>query len=202
MLPIYVDMDDVLCDSMATYLQILAREFNKQVAFEDVHTFDLQEAFKLTPDEYEHFFYILHQDEIIMALAPMAGAVRAVQNWHARGCPIAIVTGRPPETREASRAWLTRHRVPFQSFTLVNKYARQAAAGDTSLSLEALSRLKFCLAIEDSAKMARFITSHMAVPVALLDRPWNRSINGHPGLTRYATWHDIGRGHPDPSSNR
>ena len=48
---IYVDIDDVLCETAASLCEIVAREFGRHVAYEDVFQFDLQDVFRLTDEE-------------------------------------------------------------------------------------------------------------------------------------------------------
>ena len=50
--PIYVDLDDVLCETARGFLGLLQREFDRRVAFEDIRDFDLGVSFGL--DEIEH----------------------------------------------------------------------------------------------------------------------------------------------------
>ena len=42
------------------------------------------------------------------------------------------------------------------------------------LTLGKLRRKRFDLAVEDSPEMVTFLVREMAIPVVLLDRPWNR----------------------------
>ena len=78
MLPIYVDLDDVLCESTNAYLKILKREFNKKVHFENINSFDLKKAFDLTDSEFEYFFTIVHRHEEILSFKLIEGAIEVL----------------------------------------------------------------------------------------------------------------------------
>jgi uncharacterized HAD superfamily protein len=160
MLPIYVDFDDVLADTTSAFLKILELEFGKRVNFEDIFSFDLQASFGLGESEFEHFFQRVHQPEVIMAFAPIEGAVGVLQEWITLGYQISIVTGRLTSAYAASLDWLSKHN-------------------------------EFSLAVEDSAKMALHLSQKMGIPVALIDRPWNRRANLNPKISRYTSWYDI-----------
>ena len=191
MLPIYVDFDDVLSDTTSAFLKILQREFGKIVNFEDIFSFDLKASFNLTDSEYAHFFQRVHQADVIMSFAPMLGAISALESWANRGYQIAIVTGRLTCAHEASLEWLAKYDVPYHSFTMVDKYSRGNSDPRIAVSMEAFSELKFSLAVEDSANMAMHLSQKMGIPVALIDRPWNRHVDLNHRISRYTSWHDI-----------
>ena len=46
-IPVYLDFDDILCETARAFTGLLHREFGKSVAFEDIHTFNLGESFGL-----------------------------------------------------------------------------------------------------------------------------------------------------------
>ena len=191
MLPIYVDFDDVLSDTTSAFLKILKLEFGKSVNFEDIFSFDLKASFDLTDSEYAHFFHRVHQADVIMSFAPMEGAIGALKDWVTLGYQISIVTGRLTGTHEASLDWLSKHNVPYHSFTMVDKYSRDNIDTNIAVSMEEFSEMKFSLGVEDSAKMARHLSQNMGIPVALLDRPWNRRAALNHKINRYTSWSDI-----------
>ena len=55
--------------------------------------------------------------------------------------------------------------------------------------------LRFRFAVEDSWDMALFLAEDMALPVALLDRPWNRAPGAlgtpSPLIERFSAWPEI-----------
>ncbi len=195
---IYVDMDDVIADSTATFIQIAEREFGKGVAFEKIVSFDLQKSFGLTDVEYERLFEVAHRPESILNFGLMEGALDVLRQWEQGGYTIAIVTGRLTVAYESSQEWLNRNKIPYHTFTIVNKYGRNGFDDSIAVSMEELSARRFCLAVEDSAMMARHLSEKMNVPVALMDRPWNRSAELNGKVFRYDSWAGIGEGNPIP----
>jgi uncharacterized HAD superfamily protein len=125
-------------------------------------------------------------------LEPVEGAVETLEQWRLRGFEIAIVTGRPPETHEAWVAWLGEHRVPYDSFAVVNKYARFPTENSAAIGLDELASRKFCWAVEDSLPIAEFLADRMKLPVALMDRPWNQNdASDHERIARYSDWRSV-----------
>jgi uncharacterized HAD superfamily protein len=101
-------------------------------------------------------------------------------------------SGRRHSRKKVSLEWLARrHRVPFETFTMVDKYGRFATDDTVAITLNEFSARRFCWAVEDSLPMAQYLASQMAVPVALIDCPWNRADAEHSGIARYSAWSEI-----------
>lgn len=184
--PLYVDFDDVLCETARGIAGLLEREFGKTVRFEDIATFDLAVAFGLNVAEIDHLMRLTHLPANLAAMAPVDGAVPALRRWAARGGQVAVVTGRPASCFEASRDWLQRHGVPHDALIFVDKYGRPdphpAAVG--ARTLDQLRCMEFALAVEDSPQMVTFLCEHMRMPVVVLDRPWNARLAAPAGAGR------------------
>lgn len=193
---VYVDMDDVLCQTAQHFLTILERDFGKSFTFEQLTDFDLGEACKITAEEREELYRIVHHAEELLKIPPIPGAIDVLQRWSAAGYEIAIVTGRPPDTYEPSVQWLKKHRVGHDRILIVDKYGRFVPDGSRCISLEALMNHSFCWAVEDSPTMALYLASQMKIPVALLDRPWNRKDTNHDLVSRHSDWIEIARSLP------
>ena len=194
--PVYVDLDDVLCETARHFLVIVEREFGKQIAYEQLTNFDIGTACGLRPQERESLYRIVHEPDELMQMAPIEEAMGALKQWAGAGFAIAIVTGRPPDAYEPSLAWLARHQVPYESFTMVNKYARFATENTVAISLDELASRDYCWAVEDSLPMAQYLAGAMKVPVALIDCPWNRSAEDHANVGRFSDWATIAQAMP------
>jgi uncharacterized HAD superfamily protein len=192
---IYVDLDDVLSETARAFTGLLERHFGKTVAFEEMTSFDLGKSFELDAEELARFMHLAHEPQVILSLEPVLGAAGALNQIIAMGYRICIITGRPPSTAEASKAWLELNRIPHHDFICVDKYGRDAmdASYGTAITLDDLSEMHFCFAVEDSWDMAMFLRQEMELPVYLLDRPWNRDVElsnptARARLTRCADW--------------
>ncbi|MFH1153906.1 MAG: hypothetical protein V1793_08820 [Pseudomonadota bacterium] len=73
----------------------------------------------------------------------------------------------------------------------VDKYSRPGMDTDIAVSLDEFSRNRYCLAVEDSPAMADYLSNTMKVPVALMDRPWNRDFQTRQACLRHRSWTSI-----------
>ncbi|MDH7570294.1 MAG: hypothetical protein QHJ73_12005 [Armatimonadota bacterium] len=169
---VYVDFDDVLCETARALTQLLAARFGKRVAYEEIHSFDLGVSFGLNAEELRRLMDGAHEEAVIRGLDPVPGAREVLARWYHRGYEICVVTGRPPSTMHASRAWLAQHAIPYHHLYFVDKYARLAPGPDL-LALEDLARVPFSLAVEDAPAMLEFLLRRMHAPVVIFHRPWN-----------------------------
>ncbi len=197
---IYVDLDDVLCHAARHFLKIVEREFGKRVAYEQLTDFDIGESCGLSTAERDELYRIVHQPEELLSMAPVKEAVAVLRRWEESGFEIAIVTGRPPGTRDVSLAWLKRHQFPFHSLTIVDKYARFSTEQREAIDLAQLANRQFCWAVEDSLPVAQYLADRMEVPVALIERPWNQSADTHVRISRYRDWRALAEARPEATN--
>ena len=193
---IYVDLDDVLCQTARHFLVIVEREFGKRVSYEQLTNFDIGTSCGLRMEEREHLYRVVHEPDELIKIAPIEAAIVALRQWVEAGFEIAIVTGRPPDSYEASLAWLSQNRVPHHSFSMVNKYGRFTTENTVAINLVELAARNYCWAVEDSLPMAEYLAGQMNLRVALIDCPWNRSTQPHANVSRYTDWLTLGQSMP------
>lgn len=202
---VYVDLDDVLSQTVRGLLALLESLHGRQLPEEAVRHFDLGRSFGLAPAELEAFMQAAHRPEVLARLEPNPGAAQALGAWLDDGHDVFVVTGRPPSAVQDSLRWLEAHEMPHSGLLCVDKYGRQDPGGSPqqALPLEAVAELGFALAVEDSLAMAVHLVEGCGVPVALLDRPWNRetaslSRRSAEGIVRCGDWAELATRFPRP----
>lgn len=175
---IYIDIDDVLCETGKAFVNLLQQEFGKSIRFEQITDFDLGASFCLEPQDLTRFMQRAHEPEVLLSMQALEGASETVSRWHRSGCEVHLVTGRPYSTRDTSLRWLREVSIPFSQLIFVDKYSRHIPVdGDRDvMSLDELRVSTYDLAIEDAPKMARLMAEEVAEHVVLFDRPWNRTL--------------------------
>ncbi len=173
---IYIDFDDVICET-ARYFTKIARElFEIEVPYEEIHFFNLQRSFGLTDTQYDQLMRAGHIPDTLLAYEETPSASRYINKWLQEGHEIRIITGRPYDSYEPSRQWLDEHGLKQVPLFCVDKYGREIFNQDCSYSLrlEDLYRMEFDFAVEDSPAAFEHLLHFKSCRVAVFDRPWNR----------------------------
>jgi len=190
---IYVDFDDVLCETARSLCQLCARLFNRPpVPYENIHAFNLRESFSLNEAEYETLMLAAHSDAELLAYKPTPNAADTLRLWQASGLATSIVTGRPPSTRAASLQWLRANNFPDLPLVFVDKYNRHAALPNETekpLSPAEFNALHFDVAIEDAPAAIALLEQRPNCRIIIFARPWNQA--RAPKHERLANWHEI-----------
>ena len=173
---IYVDFDDCLCESGRFFSGLAADMFGKTVPYEEMQYFNLQQAFRLTDEEYRELLIRGHEDEMLLSIEETPGASEVLNEWIRRGENVSVITGRPYRTYDASRLWLDRHGLGDARLLLMDKYGREdhTVKADFILEPEDYYRMKFDYAVEDSPSAFRFFGHLPELKVLVFERPWNR----------------------------
>lgn len=192
---LYVDLDDVICQTIELLLSLLDAEFGRKVSVEQVTCFDLGVSFGLSTEDLQRFLDRAHDPEILLQYELCRGAVEGLAALRSMGHEVWIVTGRPTSAAAGTERWLHRAGVPHDRLLFVNKYAGRAyepGDGVRGTPVSELGDLGFGLAVEDSAEMAARLRDELEVPVLLIDRPWNRTVPEVPGrVERCAGWDEV-----------
>jgi 5'(3')-deoxyribonucleotidase len=192
---IYIDFDDVLCET-ARHLSELARDlYDRNVPYEAISVFNLQEAFALSAAEIEHLMEQAHHADFLTRLAPAPGGLEAIRELEARGHDLAIVTGRPATSHDGSRGWLLKHGLAHLDVIYFDKYGRAPANppcdAPRTLSREAFERLHFDVAIDDAPTALDLLAHRTNCTVIVFNRPWNRGYAAAPAMRRRDSWPEI-----------
>jgi hypothetical protein len=188
----YVDIDDVLSETTRALALLAQTRFGKAVAFENMRVFDLSVSLGLNAQEFPAFMTAAHAPDFLLGLEPMPGAAEALADWQRDGARISVVTGRPPESREATLRWLEERGIPFDDLEFIDKYGR--FDDPSALTPADLLTRDYDAVIEDADSMADYLVLHTDARVLLYDRPWNQnSIAEAHGARRVHGWAEIRR---------
>lgn len=194
---IYVDVDDVLCETAAHLCELAAREFGRHVAYADVFQFDLQKVFGFSDADMRRFMLRAHEPDSILSHAVTPGAPEGVRALRAAGHAVEIVTGRPAASHAATAAWLAAAGLADFPVSYVDKYGRAAHyarnPGDPpTVPLDELLARRYDAVVDDSPAVLRHLaTAWPATRIFVYDRPWNRAYPLAPNMTRVAGWPEI-----------
>ncbi len=194
---IYVDFDDVLCETAQGLLVLANRLFARDVLYRNVRDFDLKVTFSLSDDEYLHLMAEAHTPEFLLGLEETPGAVAVINAWLAEGHDVVIVTGRPVSTAASSRQWLAGRGLQGTGLMHVDKYGRfrhwPLPAGEhRAFSADEFKKEHFDWAVEDAPAGLDLLRAMPGVKPIVFDRPWNADYPATPPLIRCDSWRKIG----------
>lgn len=194
-LRIYVDFDDVLCETAKALSALAHGLFGRDVPYERITFFNLQESFDLSEAEYDRLMVRAHTPEFLGGLEPTPGAVEGLQALVAAGDRVTVVTGRPTTAAAATEAWLKRRGLGRLRVRYVDKYHRAPAVPppgfERMLTVAELDAMPFDVAIDDSPLALDLLRHRADCRVLIFDRPWNRAYAPGPGFRRVRSWAEI-----------
>ena len=172
---IYVDFDDCLCETARAFSTLAMDLFGINVPYEDMRYFNLQKTFKLTDEQYELLLIKGHEPGLLMSFDETPGASAAINELTRSGHNVSIITGRPFNAYEPSRAWLDLHGLQNISLYCLDKYGRENSLKNSrfSLDIDDYRKMHFDFAVEDSPNAFPFFEHMPELRVMVFERPWN-----------------------------
>lgn len=172
---IYIDFDDVICETARSFCIIADRLFGIKKPYEEVSFFNLQQSFGLTDNQYCELMKEGHLPEILLSYDETENASKSINKMVVAGHNVKIITGRPFSSYEPSRQWLDNHNLSNIPLYCVDKYGREIFNQDStfSLTLDDFYKMDFDLAIEDSPAAFGHLKHFDNCKVAVFNRPWN-----------------------------
>ncbi len=108
-LTIALDRDDVLIDLNTGLQKFHNHHFGTNLGLEDIHTFDLSEVWRCTPEEAVERVRVFYKSQYYKDLVPLDGAVEGVKRLKDKGHKLVIVTSTHESALEAMYDSLAQH---------------------------------------------------------------------------------------------
>lgn len=174
---IYIDFDDVICETGREFSDLVKRMFDIDVPYEEMHYFALDKTFGLNPSQFEAMMIEGHRPEALLSHKETPGACDTIERWCSKGHEVFVITGRPASAYDASRQWLDLHGLSAIPLYCVNKYGRDSFIknSDFSIELDEYYKMHFDFAVEDSPVAFKHLAHLPECRVAVISRPWNKA---------------------------
>ena len=195
MMKIYVDFDDVICETARDLSALALRLYGIRVPYPAIRAFDLHEAFGLNDAQYHRLMAEAHSREFVLGYAETPGASATLNKWVDEDREVEIVTGRPFITAAASRDWLDAHGLARLPIIHVDKYGREPPSppgAPRALTLGEFALRRYDFAVEDSPPALKHLEGMEGGLTAVFARPWNaRAPLASPQFVRCADWTEV-----------
>lgn len=190
---IYVDIDDVLCETAASLCDMAEREFGRRVAYRNVREFDLQKVFGLSDPEMDRFRDLSHETEFLSSFPVTPGAVDGLRALVSAGHSVDLVTGRPASSHIGTERWLCSAGIDGLIVTYVDKYGRSHVYGinpgdPRTIGMDELEAREYDVAIDDSPVVLDKLAAWRKTCVLVYDRPWNAAFGLACNMRRIGSW--------------
>jgi len=179
-----IDLDDVIVKFFPSFLNFYNEKYGKNRNIEELSSYhiwevgigrDKEEAIKLVDEFYK--------SEEFDKIPLVKGAGEGIRKLNDLENDLFVITARPLRFREKTEACLEK----YFSNSLKIFYA-SGLEGRNKTKAEICERLGVETMIEDAPKYALDCNSR-GIRTLLMDRPWNRSLNGK--LERVYNWNEI-----------
>ena len=191
---IYIDFDDVICETAKYFTKIAKELFGIDLPYQQVQFFNLQKTFDLNDEQYDRLMEAGHLPENLLSNEETSGASEIINKWVDEGHEVSVITGRPFNSYEPSRKWLDQHGLERVPLFCVDKYGRETFVQDFTynMTLEQLYGMTFDFAVEDSPAAFEHVMHFDNCRVAVFDRPWNqKSEFPNDNFVRCKNWQKI-----------
>lgn len=183
---IAVDLDEVLSDTLVTFVEFHNREYGTSLTHEDFFSYRFEDVLQIPTDRIVTRileFYLQDSNYI----QPVLGAKPVLQALKEK-CNLIIVTARVNALEAVTREWVDRE---FAGIFDAIYFAHNVHIGCARKAKHA-----YCLEhgatvmIDDSVEYLEPCTQH-GVRALLFDRRWNQN-HAVPAIERVRSWQDIG----------
>jgi len=180
-----LDLDDVLAESLPKLVEAFERRFGIPVKLEEAAWNLFTHHPQVSLEMYKAFLAELDQEGFFERVAVYPEAKAVVEQLHALGHRLYIVTGRLPMNEGVTLRWLEEHgllryfkAVLHKEGERVSEYKKRVAY---KLGLEVF--------LEDELHVALALADPSLLSVFLFDRPWNQGPLP-PGVQRIHSWQE------------
>ncbi len=177
---IVLDCDDVLADFVSGLGEVYNRKYGTSYKLDDFGPDPTHWVKLLGPKAIGQMYTLFNNGELAWNLKPIPGSVETLQQLHAKGDELHVVTSRNHLPLHITPRWLEREYGKVIQDVI---YAKLTPDDDRPTKGEICQRLKADLAVDDITRHVEDVSSY-GIPCLLYDQPWNREYVGNGLVTR------------------
>jgi uncharacterized HAD superfamily protein len=181
---IAVDLDDVLADSLASFIKFYNKHYDKTLKYEDFTAYTLNEIKGMPIEDEKKILEHYDDSEEFDNIQPMNGAIEAIEKLSKKN-KIIIVTSRTRDKQEKTKKWVEK----FLKNIADIHFIRANYSEHNKTKAETCKMIKADVLIEDNPKYAKDCAKN-GIKVLLFDYPWNKKVNS-PLIKRVHSWDEI-----------
>lgn len=182
---IAVDLDDVLADSLVSFIEFHNKSYQTELKPESFTSYSIKDIFKISEEEeakrLEEFDNSIHSVDI----KPMIDSVDVIKNLSKKH-KIIVITSRPKTIKNETEKWIKKY---FSSIKEIY-FTKEHYLGKTKTKTEICKEINAEIIIEDNLGWAENCAEN-GIRVLLFNYPWNQREKLHPLIKRVNSWKEI-----------
>ena len=168
------DIDGVISDFVKTFIELVRKKYKLILEETNIYCHDLDLVLGISKEERNELIRETLKEDL--RLNP--GAKGTIEKLHLEGHKIFILTARPHDLVDVTKAWLKKKGIPYTKLIQLNEGEKH------------LTNVKLDLIVEDNLEDAIGL-SQKVKNILVYDHPWNQTFNVKGLIKRVHSWHEI-----------
>jgi len=182
---IAVDLDDVLADSLTSFIEFYNKYYDKELRYEDFTAYTLNEIKRIPREEENKILEHFDKSEYFDNIKPMRDAVEVIEELSKKH-EIIIITSRTKDKEQKTINWVNKFLKGIKKVYFIRKNYHEKPKTKSEICKE----INANILIEDNLSYAKNCAEN-GIKVLLVDYPWNQEKNLHPLIRRVKSWKEI-----------
>ena len=168
------DIDGVISDFVKTFIELVEKRYDLRLKETDIYCHDLDLVLGISKEERNELIRKTINKDLTLNL----GAKETIEKLYTEGDRIFILTARPHDLVEVTKAWLKKMGIPYTELIQLNEGEKY------------LAKVNLDLMVEDNLEDA-IGWSNRVKNVLVYDHPWNQTFNIKGLVKRVHSWDEI-----------
>lgn len=182
---IAIDLDDVLADSLNSFIEFYNKHYDKTLKYEDFIAYTLSEIKGIPREEENRILEHFDESNYFDNIKPMKDAVEVIEKL-SKNHEIIIITSRTKDKEEKTKKWVNKFFKDIKRIYFIRKNYHEKPKTKAEICKE----FNADVLIEDNLSYAKNC-AESGVKVLLFDYPWNKVENLPPLVKRVKSWAEI-----------
>lgn len=187
---IAVDIDEVLADFIAYFVEYHNLTYQTQMTKDKVFSFSLHEVFGVTEEDISQKMIRFSKEGHDLKITLVPGAKEGIDALLKKGYELHLVTSRPGAIKKVTESWIAEH--------FPNKFTNLHHAFNPNIHKPGSKKKKWeiCKEIGAEVLIEDFLPNAIGcaengIKVYLMDTPWNQTDDLPIGIIRVKSWKEI-----------
>ena len=168
------DIDGVISIFVETFIKLVKKKHDVILKETDIYCHDLNLVLGISKKESYQFIRETLKEDLTLNY----GAKETLKKLSIGGHKIFILTARPHDLAEVTKAWLKKKDIPYTKIVQLNEGEKYLAKVDLDLIVEDN--------LEDALEWSQRVES-----ILVYDHPWNKTLNIKRLIKRVYSWDEI-----------